>query len=152
MLEVSRGLEYLHHNDVVHGDLRAVCTTHHLHRILFINLLLSQANILVTSAGTAVIADFGLAFVIDQTEFTTSKIAGSARWSPPEVLNPQTDNDDSNDEESDVRRGVDGDELCMTPYSKKSDMYSVAMVFYEVRVCLFTSPLDHSLHLAAVYR
>ena len=78
------------------------------------------------------IADFGLAFIIDQTEFTSSKIAGSARWSPPEVLDPPDEDAECNVSEDTENKGVDGDETCMPPYSKKSDVYSMAMVFYEV--------------------
>ena len=82
---------------------------------------------MVNKKDRAVITDVGLAFLIDQTEFTSSKIAGSARWSPPEVLDPP--------EESagrDTQGNVDGDPICTPPYSKKSDVYSLAMVFYEV--------------------
>ena len=79
------------------------------------------------------IADFGLAFLIDQTEFTSSKIAGSARWSPPEVLDPPEEGTSRN-----AQGNVDGDSICTAPYSKKSDVYSLAMVFYEVAHKVFT--------------
>jgi serine/threonine protein kinase len=93
---------------------------------------------LVTADGTPVISDFGLAFIIDQTEFTSAKIAGSARWSPPEVLDPPDDDEDGEDDGGADRpgskcKGSDGDDLAVPPYSKKSDVYSMGMAFYEVR-------------------
>ena len=102
---------------------------------------LSKANVLVNDKERAVITDFGLAFLIDQTEFTSSKIAGSVRtvrWSPPEVLvGPPEEGADR-----DVRRNVDGDPICTAPYLKKSDVYSLAMVFYEVARIFFYS-IEH---------
>ena len=96
-------------------------------------LVFSQkANVLVNGKERAVIADFGLAFLIDKTEFTSSKIAGSARWSPPEVLDPPEEWADH-----DAQRNIDGDPICTAPYSKKSDVYSLAMVFYEVTQKVF---------------
>ncbi|KAJ7687792.1 kinase-like domain-containing protein [Mycena olivaceomarginata] len=55
--DVAMGLEYLHRNNVVHGDLKT-------------------ANILVTPSGRACIADFGLASIVDEL---TLKMTFSSR-------------------------------------------------------------------------
>jgi len=92
---ISCGLQYLHSKGVVHGDLRA-------------------ANILVDDKGQPVIADFGLTFVIDHGEFTTNKIAGPARWTAPEILDPPEGYDDE------------------PPYSFQSDIFAFAMTVVEI--------------------
>ncbi|KAJ7590439.1 kinase-like domain-containing protein [Mycena floridula] len=67
--DIANGLKYLHlHNPVVvHGDIRS-------------------ANVFVTAEGHAVLADFGLAFIIHSSEFTTAKTAGNSRWTAPELM------------------------------------------------------------------
>ena len=62
-----------------------------------------------------VIADFGLTFIIDHGEFTTNKIAGPARWTAPEILDPPGDNEND------------------PPYSKASDVFAFGMTMIEVR-------------------
>lgn len=61
-----------------------------------------------------VIADFGLTFVIDHGAFTTNKIAGPARWSAPEILDPPDDQENE------------------PPYSQASDIFAFAMTVIEV--------------------
>ncbi|KAJ7895954.1 kinase-like domain-containing protein [Mycena olivaceomarginata] len=70
--DVATGLEYLHSNNVVHGDLKTV-------------------NILVTPSGRACIADFGLASIVDElslkmTFSSRSGRAGTVRYQAPELL------------------------------------------------------------------
>ncbi|KAI0783283.1 kinase-like domain-containing protein, partial [Abortiporus biennis] len=69
LLEIARGLAYLHSENVVHADLRGV-------------------NILVDDDLHIRLSDFGLALVIDpsSTSYTCSYLGGSARWLAPEVL------------------------------------------------------------------
>ena len=55
-----------------------------------------------------------MTFVIDHGEFTTNKIAGPARWTAPEILDPP-----------------EGDES-EPPYSFQSDMFALAMTIIEV--------------------
>ena len=55
-----------------------------------------------------------MTFVIDHGEFTTNKIAGPARWTAPEILDPP-----------------EGDEN-EPPYSFQSDMFALAMTIVEV--------------------
>jgi len=94
--DVIKGLAHLHSVDIIHGDLRA-------------------ANVLVDEHGNAVLADYGLTFIIDSSEFTTTKIAGPARWTAPEIL-------DSPDDE----------EVSEAHYSTKSDVFAFAMTFIEI--------------------
>ncbi|CAL1702395.1 unnamed protein product [Somion occarium] len=68
LLEISQGLEYLHAEGIIHGDLRG-------------------ANILVDDYMHIRLADFGLAFFADSTTATLgSHVGGAARWMAPELL------------------------------------------------------------------
>ncbi|KAJ7226783.1 kinase-like domain-containing protein, partial [Mycena pura] len=66
--EVAKGLQYLHSEDIVHGDLRA-------------------ANILIDDDNHVRLADFGLAR-FSHTENASTNRGGSARWMAPELLHP----------------------------------------------------------------
>ncbi|KAJ7088699.1 hypothetical protein C8R44DRAFT_443990 [Mycena epipterygia] len=72
ILDVALGIEYLHENDVVHGDLKAM-------------------NILVTPSRRACIADFGQSSIVDAmtvrfTHSTASSRGGTARYQAPELF------------------------------------------------------------------
>ncbi|KAI9141491.1 kinase-like domain-containing protein [Paraphysoderma sedebokerense] len=70
--EIACGMNYLHRNSIVHGDLKAI-------------------NILVDDNGKAKIIDFGFAMV-KSISATMSKFAGygTRRWTAPELLrNPR---------------------------------------------------------------
>nr|GAT45690.1 predicted protein [Mycena chlorophos] len=72
LLEIAKGLLYLHSQDVVHGDLRG-------------------SNILVDDNWQVRLADFGLAGFSDATVGTqTSHRGGSVRWMSPELHLPQS--------------------------------------------------------------
>ncbi|KIJ27061.1 hypothetical protein M422DRAFT_138631, partial [Sphaerobolus stellatus SS14] len=71
LLQIANGLEYLHKNDIVHGDIRA-------------------GNILVSEDGTLCITDFGLSQLLKESGLTTpSNAAGFLRWMAPELLASQ---------------------------------------------------------------
>ncbi|KAJ7205761.1 kinase-like domain-containing protein, partial [Mycena pura] len=76
ILDVARGLEYLHEQKVVHGDIKAI-------------------NILVTPSGRACIADFGLSSVENamtlQFHHSTASTgrAGTPRYHAPELFKGQ---------------------------------------------------------------
>ncbi|KAJ7444697.1 kinase-like protein, partial [Mycena latifolia] len=70
--EIADGLQYLHNNRIVHGDL-------------------TTANILLDSKYNAVLADFGMSFLVDEfvgTSYMTTTIAGGGalRWAAPELV------------------------------------------------------------------
>ncbi|KAK0234617.1 hypothetical protein EDD85DRAFT_969454 [Armillaria nabsnona] len=90
-LDITRGMNYLHKLFLVHGDLKG-------------------DNILITDDHRAVIADFGISFVMGITFFGTSSSSrkgGTVKWQPPEVLNG-------------------------SPNGLSADVYSLACVYFEV--------------------
>jgi len=98
--EVADGLNYLHTRDppVIHGDLRG-------------------NNVLISVDGHAVLSDFGLSFIIQSSDFTSVKTAGTCRWTAPEIMNPPEDS--SPDAPS-------------VPYSLAGDIYAYAMTVLEI--------------------
>ncbi|KAI9458286.1 hypothetical protein F5148DRAFT_983809 [Russula earlei] len=68
MLDVARGLEYLHQRkpSVIHRDCKS-------------------SNILITSKGVAKIADFGLAKVKQSTRSMVRSLVGTVNWQAPEL-------------------------------------------------------------------
>ncbi|PBK63642.1 kinase-like protein [Armillaria solidipes] len=90
-VDITRGMDYLHKMSIVHGDLKG-------------------DNILISDDHRAVIADFGISFVMGATTFGTSSSSrkgGTVRWQAPEVLNAN-------------------------PNSFSADVYSLACVYFEV--------------------
>ncbi|KAF5359886.1 hypothetical protein D9756_002941 [Leucocoprinus leucothites] len=77
ILGVARGLEYLHEQNVIHGDLK-------------------PSNVLMSDKNVPLVCDFGRSLVLDMRGFTT-KPAGTARYLAPELVeglvtpNKQTD-------------------------------------------------------------
>ncbi|KAJ6536002.1 kinase-like domain-containing protein [Mycena vulgaris] len=68
MYEIAIGLQYLHSQNVIHGDLRG-------------------ANILLDDQGHVRLADFGLTVFADGPLAPTNR-GGSLRWMAPELLDP----------------------------------------------------------------
>ncbi|KZV87379.1 kinase-like protein [Exidia glandulosa HHB12029] len=90
-LDVARGIEYLHCRkpSVIHRDCKS-------------------SNILITSKGTAKIADFGLAKVKQSTRSMVVSLVGTVNWQAPELWHPQP------------------------KYNHKVDVFSCAMVYWEM--------------------
>ena len=118
LIGVTRGLGYLHSNEVIHGDLKSVrgegpCWPPSL------TPRLPQPNILIDSKGSPRLSDFGLCSItrnINSVNASTPNHGCTVRYSAPELLN------------------TDG--IVKTKKEKKptykSDVYSLAMVIVEV--------------------
>ena len=107
--DVANGLCYLHCHNVIHGDLKGVRDCSESHPIAV--LTPDQANILVGTDGRARIVDFYFATVVtemDSEKSPSDQRVGSEQWSAPELLEDGTT-------------------------SKKTDIFSFAMVMIEVR-------------------
>ncbi|KAJ7646792.1 kinase-like domain-containing protein [Roridomyces roridus] len=71
LCEIAQGLQYLHSQNVVHGDLRG-------------------SNILINEDWSACLSDFGLSSFSDATTAAhTSTRAGSTFWMSPELISPE---------------------------------------------------------------
>ncbi|KAF9228982.1 WD40 repeat-like protein [Gyrodon lividus] len=103
--DVAMGLQYLHSQSVVHGDL-------------------SGLNVLIRDNGRACIADFGLSMLLtelDRSIFSTSfQTRGTLRWAAPELqyLNIQVSSDEDN--------------LPRVPPTPQSDIYSFGGIMLQV--------------------
>ncbi|KXN81450.1 Serine/threonine-protein kinase HT1 [Leucoagaricus sp. SymC.cos] len=71
--DVIQGLVYLHHSEIVHGDLKAVPL---------------KTNVLVSDDGRALIADFGLSYIPLTTLVGSTEVnpVHTMNWSAPELV------------------------------------------------------------------
>ncbi|TFK21726.1 kinase-like protein [Coprinopsis marcescibilis] len=134
--DITLGLTFLHgpKPPVLHGDLRC-------------------ANIFLDDEGRCVLADFGLAFLIDASECTSTKAAGSSRWMAPEIMDPKSVQE--HDPYHSFSAASDVFSLAMTaieiftgkpPFSKKSDGAAIMAVISGFRPDIPESITDnHSL-------
>ncbi|KAG6888776.1 hypothetical protein C0995_006105 [Termitomyces sp. Mi166 len=87
--DVAQGLEFLHENGIIHGDLKG-------------------PNILVNKAGRAHLADFGIASISDKEILawtslsTTGSKGGTVRWQALELFDPESDEEIRNTKASDI--------------------------------------------------
>ncbi|KZV88741.1 kinase-like protein, partial [Exidia glandulosa HHB12029] len=95
LMDVAKGLIYLHSENVIHADIKG-------------------ANVLISSAGRALLCDFGVAWtrVRNSVSFTLERSGGKGtfRWMPPEFLDEATGR-----------------------YCMQSDIWSLGCLILEVR-------------------
>lgn len=103
MLQIAHGMNCLHEIHVMHRDLKA--------RNVLINVVKDDENLELSWSRHVKIADFGISKLKENSQFTTMD-RGTSPWRAPEVFD-QEDNKD-------------------TKYTKAADVYSFAMVFFEV--------------------
>jgi serine/threonine protein kinase len=73
---------------------------------------------LVDAEGHPRICDYGLAFIIEPSEFTSIKTAGACRWTAPEIMNPPENTASAN--------------YSLALFTKASDIYAFGMTALEV--------------------
>ena len=116
LLQVAKGLQYLHSFDVVHGDLKGVSALSPQTYATLMNFI--EANVLISKSGSAQVCDYGLSPIISNPIFTvvaTQGVAGSSRWLAPEIIDPPT--------------GAGSKPLTA---SKSADVFAFAMLAVEV--------------------
>jgi serine/threonine protein kinase len=111
-LDIAKGLEYLHSQKVIHGDLKGVCIAGVLYMMSLTTFL--QVNILISRTQRAFLADFGLATTINSTvrNSSTFQSGGTLRWQAPELFR-------------------DDDDEVPNTNTMATDIYAFAMVCYE---------------------
>jgi hypothetical protein len=103
MLQVAEAMNYLHEMGVIHRDLKATN--------VLINVLEDQDGGLSSTSVQTKLADFGESkSKLHDSGFTTRQV-GTTRWRAPEVFE---------------------DEANREKYTKSADVYSFAMLFFEV--------------------
>ena len=132
-MDATRGLEYLHSQNIVHGDLKGVSSCVQLK--VGSDPRGTKANVLIDSTYSARLADFGLTTIIDESTVGSATggrgFKGTTRWMAPEILHP--DNFE-----------FSGEMQKQLP-SKSTDIYALGMTILEVRIpqkaleILFTS-------------
>jgi serine/threonine protein kinase len=79
---------------------------------------------LIDEQGHAHLADYGLVFIIESSDFTSIKTAGTCRWTAPEIMNPP--------EEDPTEEEVDIDDELGASFTMSSDVYAFSMTVIEV--------------------
>lgn len=90
LLQVTKGLQYLHSLDIIHGNLKGVSEPAPPQVRLELTDSI-QANVLISKSGKAQICDYGLSPIISNPIFTIARISGvpgSFRWLAPEIIDP----------------------------------------------------------------
>jgi serine/threonine protein kinase len=102
MLQIAQGMRYLHDGRMMHRDLKS--------KNVLVNVIRSPDSRVSSSVLQVKVTDFGLAKLTDNSRFTTRDV-GTTRWRAPEVF---------------------GEDNNPGKYKKSADVYSFAMVFFEV--------------------
>ena len=117
LVGVVRGLNYLHENEVIHGDLKSVIGVSSNFSSSRLTCYISQPNILIDEKGCPRLSDFGICSVtmdIESVNASTPDRGCTIRYCAPELLD------------------LDGIVDLKRRKTKKSDIYSLSMVIVEV--------------------
>lgn len=98
--EIASGLEYLHEQNVVHGDLKIVCSWDYLWFSLSL-LIIPQDNVIISNQLEAQITDFGVGRILDVEGFATI-IERNVRYTAPELMLADPDASKSATPQSDI--------------------------------------------------
>ncbi|KAG6907572.1 hypothetical protein DXG01_008409 [Tephrocybe rancida] len=117
--DTAAGVEYLHANGIVHGDLKAL-------------------NVLVDMSGRACLSDFGLSGVADKkimtwaTQSSAASKGGTSRWQAPELHDPDINNI-HNSKESDVFAWASTNYEIFTGNVPFHDVHNELKVAFKIR-------------------
>lgn len=117
LLGITRGLNYLHSNEVVHGDLKGVSGAFNRSIVAADILGFLQPNVLIDVQGNPLLADFGLSSItknVTSVNASTPHGGATIRWAAPELL----------DAISHTGR--------KQRHTAESDIYALSMVVIEV--------------------
>lgn len=107
MLQIAKGMEYFHGLHIMHRDVKSL------------NILVNSGDSNRPNGRVRVkIADFGMSKAKHLSSMYTTLPAGTLNWRAPEVFEARPE---------DEEEGVVG-----AKYTKKADVYSFAMVCYEI--------------------
>ncbi|KAF8331193.1 kinase-like domain-containing protein, partial [Amanita rubescens] len=126
MLEVAEGVQYIHSEGIVHGDLHGV-------RVLTsdapqsVHLILDQGNVLLDSNLSCKITDFGSSRHFE-TVISRSTRALVINFAAPELLGLCIKCG-----QSQCSRCYEGDEKEPTGKTMETDVYAFGCLYYEVR-------------------
>ncbi|PFH45789.1 hypothetical protein AMATHDRAFT_8667 [Amanita thiersii Skay4041] len=120
LLGFAKGLEYLHNNNVVHGDVKPVSLESIFYDCDMANN--SQGNILISNEGIPKICDFGLSRCVDiDSHHTFTRYRMTHAHTAPEILDILFRNDAENEEI---------DTLAIN--TKESDVYAFSITAAEI--------------------
>ena len=86
---MAAGLQFLHEEGIVHGDLHGVGLTIVIQTIY--SRVLLQGNVLIDDDDTARVTDFGMALIAEATSYQYASVhgGGATRWQAPELIDPE---------------------------------------------------------------
>lgn len=126
MIGITKGLDYLHSKNIVHGDLKSVSVDvdSAYCRLLLTDGLSNKANIVISPDFTPLLTDFGISqlLIANATQDNPTSTPGTVRWMAPEL--------------------VDAGEVYKNPESKKKvDIWALGMVYLVSRVLFYDVPM-----------